>query len=308
MKLLLFKLLPLLLIPATFLRADDQPLVVVSARQYLVKGDSNVHLYLYSLDGKLIKQLTNVPGQDDRSPMFSHDGKSIRFTRTTSGAGLTNVSGKYTLQLATGVIDRLPDGPPLDFNPTLATTEFGDLAFVSDDANSDTSLDKNFTLIQKNPDSNPTYFLKTSNTAKPQPLSSFPGYEKSPNDTPDGYLCSKESPFLLGPSNYGALFVNRHRESMWVFDLHGKTWHKMQPDWLPGDIYAPQGKAGFYFVRCSMDNLGDTGKSVLCGYLEWWDAQFHHVLLAPPLSVIYGAATYYGDGETSCFVDEQRGS
>ena len=78
---------------------------------------------------------------------------------------------------------------------------------------------------------------------------------------------------------------------------------------MPGDIYAPQDKAGFYFVRCSMEPLGrHREESALSAYLEWWDAAFHHVVLGPPLSVTYGAATWYGNGETSAFVDEQRGS
>ena len=37
------------------LRAADAPLVVVSARQYMVTGESTIHLYLYGLDGKLKK-------------------------------------------------------------------------------------------------------------------------------------------------------------------------------------------------------------------------------------------------------------
>ena len=124
----------------------------------------------------------------------------------------------------------------------------------------------------------------------------------------DGFLASKGGPFLLGPKPYGALFVNRHRDSMWVLDLHRKTWHEIQTEWVPGDIYAPKNKGGFYFVRCSMEPLGDTGKTVLSAYLEWWDASFHHVIFGPPLSVNYGATTYYGPGDTSSFIDEQRGS
>ena len=57
-----------------------------------------------------------------------------------------------------------------------------------------------------------------------------------------------------------------------------------------------------------MEPLGDSGKTVLSAYLEWWDATFKPVVLGPKLSVTYGAATYYGNGETSVIVDEQRGS
>ncbi len=82
----------------------------------------------------------------------------------------------------------------------------------------------------------------------------------------------------------------------------------MKTLWSVGDIYAPQDKAGFYFVRCSMEPLGDSGKTVLSAYLEWWNATFKPVVLGPPLSVTYGAATWYDNSETSVIVDEQRGS
>jgi len=322
MKLSFFKLWPLAFLLAIPLRADDAPLVVASIRQYQVKGESTIHHYLYGLDGKLRQQLTADPGQDDHSPAFSHDGKSVLFKRVTTGAGLPNQSGQYILNLADGKITRLRDETAAqpDYTPTIPTTEFNDLAFEGNslaqpdpaegkDALSFTAKDKSAKLIETNTDADSAFKLKMADDKKPRVLSTFHGYEKSSDaDIEDGYLTSKEGPFLVGPAHYGALFVNRHRDSMWAFDVRQKIWHKIQAEWVPGDIYAPQGKAGFYFVRCSLEPLGDTGKTVGSAYLEWWDAHFHRVILAPPLSVTYGAATYYGNGETSCFVDEQRGS
>jgi hypothetical protein len=303
------------------LRADTVPLVVVSNRQYLVQGDSTIHLYLYGLDGKLRKQLTNDPGQDDHGPMFSHDGKSILFSRVTTGAGLPNQSGKYILSLADGSTTRVPDGAPTDaalkdYAPTTDTLEFSDLAFENNALGDNgqgtmtlTSPDKSYELIEVRTDTTSTHQLKSPGSSKLQLVSSFPGYSKITDDyMQDTFLSGKDGPFLLGPKPYGALFVNRHRDSMWVLDLYRKTWHKIQPEWVPGDIYAPRNKGGFYFVRCSMEPLGSTGKTVLSAYLEWWDARFHSVRLSPPLSATYGAATYYGPGDTSYFVDEQRGS
>jgi len=303
------------------LRAADSPLVVAANRQYVVKGDSTIHLYLYGLDGKLRKQLTNDPGQDDHSPMFSHDGKSVLFSRVTTGAGLPNQSGKYILKLADDTMTRVADGAASDaalrdYAPTTETLEFGDMAFdgnaLGDNGQGTmalTSPDKSYELIEVRTDSSSTHKLKSPGSTKLQLVSSFPGYKKITDDyMEDGFLASKEGPFLLGPKPYGALFVNRHRDSMWALDLHGKRWHELEPDWVPGDVYAPKNKGGFYFVKCSLEPLGDTGKTVLSGYLEWWNSSFQSVLLSPPLSVNYGAATYYGPGDTSCFVDEQRGS
>lgn len=307
------------------LRAGTGPLVVVSSRQYLVQGDSTIHLYLYGFDGKLLKQLTNDPGQDDHAPMFSHDGKSVLFSRVTTGTGAPNQSGKYILHLADGTLTRLPDGTatdpaPPDYNPTIATNGFDNLAFMGSspgdadpadgpEAASFTASDKSAQLVKMGSDDNPIFKLKTANSPRAKPLSDFPGYEKLSDDyLQDGYLADKEGPFLLGPAHYGALFVSRHRDSMWAFDLHRKIWHKIQSEWVPGDIYAVQNKAGFYFIRCSMEPLGNTGKTVMSAYLEWWNADFQRVILSPPLSVTYGAAIYYGDGETSCILDEIRGS
>ncbi len=300
------------------LHAEDAPLVVVSARQYLVTGDSTIHLYLYGLDGKLKKQLTTEAGQDDKHPQFSHDGKSILFTRTTTGPGLSNQSGTYILQLADGKVNPAPGADArADYTPTVPTTEFGDLAFfdphpgdpypdAGEGAYAFTAPGHLATLIQLNPaNADALYELRFNGVTNK--VNTFPGYVPNP-DVGDSFLSSKDGPFLLGPDRYGALFVNRHRDSMWVFDLRRKTWHEMQKEWVAGDIYAPQDKAGFYFVRCSMEPLGDSGKTVLSAYLEWWDATFKPTVLGPKLSVTYGAATYYGNGETSVIVDEQRGS
>jgi hypothetical protein len=308
------------------LHADDVPLVVVSNRQFLVQGDSTIHLYLYGLDGKLRKQLTNESGQDDHAPLFSHDGKSILFSRVTTGAGAPNQSGKYILQLADNSITKLADGAATDtalkdYAPTVKTIEYGDLTF-SDSSPGDadpadgtnafsyTSPDKTAKLINIEVNDDTSILkLKTSESSKPVLVSSFSGYEKSSDDEiVDWFLTGPEGPFLLGPGHYSALFVNRHRDSMWVLDVHRKVWHKIQSEWVPGDIYCPQNKAGFYFVRCSMEPLGDTGKTVMSAYLEWWDAQFHHAILGAPLDVNYGSATYYGPNDTSSFSDENRGS
>ena len=203
------------------LRGADAPLIVVSARQYLVTGDSTIHLYLYGLDGKLRKQLTTDAGQDDKHPQFSHDGKSVLFTRTTTGAGLPNQSGNYVLQLADGTMKPVTD-TPADYTPTIPMTEFGDLAFfdpqpgtpypaAGDGAFALVAPDHSATLIQLNSgDAEATYELKFGGLANK--VSTFPGYVPNP-DIVDSFLTSKSGPFLLGPDHFSALFVNRHRDS-----------------------------------------------------------------------------------------------
>jgi len=211
------------------LRAGDTPLVVVSIRQFLVMGDSNIHLYLYGLDGKLRKQLTSDAGQDDKHPQFSHDGKSVLFTRTTFDANRGSRSAPLILQLAGGTIKPAPAADALaDYTPTVPILEFKNLAFydplpgdpypaAGEHAAAFVAPDKSATLIQVTaPDEyNSNYQFKFAGPANP--INTFPGYERT--EASDAFLCDKEGPFLLGPDRYGALFVNRHLDSMWTFDL-----------------------------------------------------------------------------------------
>jgi hypothetical protein len=323
MKTFFCKLLLLVFLLAIPLHADESPLVVASIRQYLVQGDSTVHLYLYGSDGKLQKQLTSDPGQNDREPAFSHDGKSILFSRLTADPKQPNQTGRYVLTLADGKITRLNgDAVPKDYSPTMETASYGGLAFDDPPAAQPdgedkkeafyTAPDKSAKLIlldQPNPNAPDHYLIRYSGSDKPIPIESLPGYTKgSDTDISDNYLVDKRGPFLIGPDHYSALFMIRHTYSLWVFDVTGKTWHALSPESSTGDIYAVKEKAGFYFLHCGMEDLGKTGKSVWCGYLESWDGHFKPTVLAPPLSVFYGAGIYYRAGQTAAIEDPKRGS
>ena len=48
-------------------------------------NNSNIDIYLTSMDGKITRQLTNDPGADV-SPIFTPDGKSIIFLSSRSGS------------------------------------------------------------------------------------------------------------------------------------------------------------------------------------------------------------------------------
>lgn len=62
-------------------RQSDMTLVV-SVRHYLASAErSYYHLYLYSGDGKMVRQLTNVDKMSDVEPVLSPDGKQICFRR-----------------------------------------------------------------------------------------------------------------------------------------------------------------------------------------------------------------------------------
>jgi hypothetical protein len=57
--------------------------IVVANRYLQAKGVSHAHLYLYSEDGRFLRQLTHMKLGQDRNPMFAPDGETILFTHET---------------------------------------------------------------------------------------------------------------------------------------------------------------------------------------------------------------------------------
>jgi len=55
--------------------------LVIAIRYLHAQGTSRSHLYLYSEDGKLLRQLTNDNSGQDSGPIFSPGGETIVFTR-----------------------------------------------------------------------------------------------------------------------------------------------------------------------------------------------------------------------------------
>src|SRR4051794_16133945 len=58
-------------------RAAD---VAISIRYLHPKGTSHAAVFLYTSDGKLVRQLTEPTDSQDVNPAFSPDGKSLIFT------------------------------------------------------------------------------------------------------------------------------------------------------------------------------------------------------------------------------------
>jgi len=59
--------------------------VAISIRYFKDAGTSHYHLFLYSDNGQLIRQLTASDDAQDTAPMFSSDGQKIYFTRQQAG-------------------------------------------------------------------------------------------------------------------------------------------------------------------------------------------------------------------------------
>jgi hypothetical protein len=327
------------LIFASFLLAFSFPALalaqaaeaVVAIRQYQEAGPSNIHLYLYTLDGKLVRQLTNTPGLDDVSPMLDRAGKSVLFSRQATTRDLKAKEGDYVLDLRTNKIEGLsPAEAKIQekrYEPTLQPIEFSwpsDKTYLPDaaegkDATSCQSPDGNYKLICQpnaaysgtNWNSGPQflYFLRSKGSSQTVALDTLGGEPLLP--TSAVYLELKGNPFVLTPGSK-ALFMTRHIDStdgsgLWVFDLKAKRWTEMSEN--AGLLYFVPGRTGVTLLHSSRyEDLGKSGLVVTCGYLEFWSATFHPTRLGPPTSLFHGAAIYYGSGKTLILRDPEYGS
>jgi len=299
----------------------DTPFVVVAIRQYQVVGTSNVHLYLYGLDGKLKKQLTDILGLDDEQPALDYDGQTVIFTRTASDTKLKAKAGRYILDLATGDLQRLSPGvthnddesgysPELSFDQLVSWIDWPSDPKEGTGASSVSSIDSAYKLISvpKQTTGDPgnpgaTYLVKTKQDAKAVPITDLPGFMPLEYvDNYESFYGADNSPFILGPS-FATAFLRHHLgstdgEQIWGLDLTAKKWTKMSEN--GGNLYHLPNAAGVFLVADSRyEPLGKTGKTVNCAYLEWWDAHLKMARLSPPLSVFYGAAFHFGQDENA---------
>ena len=75
----IFLLAGVFALTATASRGDSE--IVIAIRYLQANGTSHSHLYLYSEDGKLLRQLTNDNSAQDSDPIFAPNGETIVFTR-----------------------------------------------------------------------------------------------------------------------------------------------------------------------------------------------------------------------------------
>jgi hypothetical protein len=287
----------------------EEMLVAASIRQYQLIGASNIHLYLYGLDGRLKKQLTSTAGCDDLDPAFSCDGQSLYFIRKSTLPSTTREKGLYKLDLVTNTISRASED---DYfcNIPMETLEYS-FALPADSWNVSEkaeclSLDGKYcitiqSLSAKAQGVNPPtrHFLSVSNGPLTD-MATLSGF--MPTDQVDGYESLEQlngTPFVTGP-DFQAVFLVHHLDStdgdqIWGLDLQTRKWTKMSEN--GGTIYHPPGAGGVFFAEESLyEPLG--GQTVNCCYLEWWNAHLQMTKLSPPLSFFYSAAIFHGENET----------
>jgi hypothetical protein len=307
---------------------------VLSIRQYRDTGPSDIHLYLYALDGGLLKQLTSTSGIDDEAPLFDSAGKTVLFFRHSTRPETKSAEGYALLDLATGtetpVSTKMLPSEERKHDPAIKPVLFSwpsDSTMRPDpvagrNAYSCGTPDGEYRLIQR---SNPAhgfdaggwptdnapflYFIRQRGTGGETALASFPGYQ--PYFTAQNFLEMNGTPFVLMPG-FQALFMDRHMDSttgdaLWVLDLHAKKWTEMSEN--AGLLYFIPGRTGVTLLHSSRyEDLGKTGQVVTCGYLEFWGESFHPVRLGPPTSLFHGGAIFFGEGRTLFLPNPDYGS
>jgi hypothetical protein len=294
----------LIALSATIGKAAET-LVVASIRQYQFEGKSNIHLYLYGLDGSLKKKLTNLVGCDDVDPLFSYDGQSVYFTRKSTAPETAADAGLYKLDLTTNQTTREKEneaymGIPvdeLDYSFAIPVNSWN--VAERNDCLSPDGLYRITLKPMPAPDANvnpPMQHLLSVQGKPAIDMATLPGF---PAEMAKDYYSLEElngTPFVTA-KDYAAVFLVHHLDStdgdqIWGLDLQSLHWTKMSQN--GGEIYHPPGASGVFFACESLyEPLGNTGHTVNCCYLEWWDHHFKMTKLTPPLSVFYSAAIFH---------------
>lgn len=288
-------------------------LVVVSMRQYLIKGSSRIHLYLYAMDGTFKKALTSDDAFNDLNPVFSADGKSVRFTREAASSTHPARTEKYLLDLDSGAIR--PCDPGTDFFSRVTCDQFS-YAFGAHSEgwlNRDTgfyqSPDGKFTLRQEASakEDGPCTYQVAATGKDALPVAGLPGFiPQDESSFYDNFQVCNGSPFVTDGSGMELVFLSHHLGStdgnqMWGLDLTTMQGTKISEN--GATIYHPPSASGVFVIsEARYQPLGDTGKTVNCSYLMWWDAHLKPVRYGPNLSVCYSAAIYGGLENTSVVV------
>jgi hypothetical protein len=311
-------LLGISFLPAKAIAA--QPQLVVSARQYQEVGPSNIHLYLYTLKGTLVRQLTNTPGLDDVSPMFDRAGETVLFFRLASTPDLKAKEGCYVLDLRTNTLKKL-SSEKTKFEerrrePTLSAVNLGgndaplanlDKEFQADVAEGENSAscqspDGNYKLIRKKgPYHRYEYLLRIKGSSNVFSLLSLPGYsmddfvdEPNPFQSDNPFLGVNGSPFVQTPG-FSALFLRRSKRpsTVWMLDLKAKRWTEIS-DWS-GEIYIVPRQTGVTLLQGSLESIGKSPLGLVCCYLEFLGA----TNIPPHYSAAPNGINYYPSNGTA---------
>jgi len=277
--------------------------IAISIRYFKVEGASHYHLFLYSDDGKVIRQLTAPEDAQDTAPMFSADGREIYFTREQRGR--KQVFSILPSGARLRPAEKAPVGyPPQPTDQAYEVTGGGDNDSLWQARGED--------LFMQTPDGKQEVILTSGDNFKHTDPSfeanAFKGltirdlaggWERrvsTAGDAPENYcdLATRmKSPFLISPG-LRMLFYWQWQGStagprMGALDLANERVVFLSNN--PA-IVIPHGTRAGFFCVCEdrYQPLGNTGHTVNCLYLDWWDVKLQRTRFAKTISLFGGAS------------------
>ena len=298
-------LLPIFAVP--LFAAEER--VVVSIRYLQIKGESHYGLYLFEADGKLIRRLTHPADGQDTHPVFSADGKTVYFMRTSrkkQAFYAVGLEGKHLRQLGNTEATEykaISDSPSFGYNDYDFSNKNPEPVLPLHYPAPDGSVELVYEAFDENetaPSEGDHYdteaqhtFLVDLHSGSKTPLASLPGCEGI--GQPLKLSDASHAVYLLAPPLRTA-FLDRHLNStagtaVFALDLDKRRLVRLGPIWAT--VYPLPDAPAFYTVATERyQPLGD-GRTVNCSYLERWNADFEKVRFADPKVALCGGASVY---------------
>jgi hypothetical protein len=272
--------------------------LVVSIRYFKEVGTSHYHLFLYRDDGTLVRQLTTDETVQDTGPVFSPDRKQIAFTRMRGivpEEWVVGIDGKGARKLEAALDWKHPH-----FEDAYRLEGGGDNEKLWQLDGENRSLripgrksrivvlaNDNLMLTQKY-DATSFRFLTYEEIDHTHRISLTGGDDAGYCDL----AVRKGTPFLFQPKLHG-LFYWQHLGSTLGFRLGFLDLDSKRPTFLsenPAQAI-PHGNRDGFFCVCEhrYQNLGKTGPTVNCTYLEWRNATLERIRFAKAISLFGGA-------------------
>jgi hypothetical protein len=312
-----------LVFAATSLDAASE--IVVAIRYLQAEGESHSHLFLYSDDGRLLRQVTKENVGQDLDPMFAPDGETIVFTRELaenkfeywsvepSGAGLKKLDAEPEWYASTGaspyfVWPEMEGSGDDESAPGFGqrTQKFrapdGSVELVLKEVKGDEDDSVN------GPEHGKHYVLRDLKTKKSIEFPKIPGFEGAVEQLQ--LKGNSKERFLFDPplklAFFGVHLDSTEGDTDYALDLVNRRFVRRSKNWaapfpLPGD------GAFLSLTYVRYVPIPGSTKTANCSYLERWEAALKPVRFAREGSaaVCYGASKYR-PGKTPATVNIRR--
>jgi hypothetical protein len=274
--------------------------VAISLRYLRPKGKSHAAIFLFTGEGKLVRQLTEPNDSQDVNPAFAPDGKSLIFT---SENDKTQKRVLVSLKLADKSVQVLKGEPPAWYKERVIAKPFEDdhnapvpAKADASDPNTFPTADGAYTIVLKprKPAPGETVdefdkdgFLKIGKKAELIPFTKMPGFMSFwMLHTADG------SPYPPITQPRIALLDGVHNSTdgtqFYALDLAARRIVQLSPN--GGEVYPWPGHPGFFADSASRyEELGD-GRTVNCNYLDLYDAKLRRTRFGHSLGRFHGGS------------------